>query len=283
MGKVVKKKKNIRIRPSTILIYIFLSLGAIIMIFPFIYMILASFKGTAEIYAYPPTIIPRAPTFDNYKTVLIELNFSKFLINSIVVAVTKTILIVYTSALVGFVLQKIKFKGRETIFIFILITMMVPWPIIILPLFELMVKLHWYNNYFSIYIPYIFNSFGIFLMRQSMFSISDETIDSARMDGATPFRIFHSIVLPQLGPSLSALSIFIFLFMWDDFLFPYLMLVSAKLYTIPVALSLFKGVWYDNVPGSITASVFAVVPIFIFYFFAQKSFISGMSFSGVNE
>ncbi len=261
--------------------YIFLFIGAILFIFPIFWTFLSSFKSLGEISSYPPTFLPENPTMEGYNIAFVEGNFIVYIRNSLLIGVLKTAMIVYTSALIGYVLGKIRFPGREKVFIFILITIMIPWPILILPLYNLMKSLGWYNNYLSIIIPFFLNSFGIFLMRQFAMSIPDEVIESAKMDGANQFLIFHRIIIPQLGPALSALTIFTFLWVWDDFLWPYVMLTKDRLYTIPIGLSLFKGYNYSETGAYLAASSVTIIPVIIVYLFAQKKFIEGMTFTGI--
>jgi len=264
-----------------IVTYIFLFIGAIAFIFPIFWSLLSSFKTLGEITRYPPTFFPEDPTMGGYYTAFVKENFSVFITNSLLIGIVKTAIIVYTSALIGYVLGKIRFPGREKVFIFILITIMIPWPVLILPLYNLMKTLGWYNNYLSIIVPFFLNSFGIFLIRQFTLSIPDEVIESAKMDGAGQFTIFHRIIIPQLGPALSALTIFTFLWVWDDFLWPYIMLTKEKLYTIPIGLAQFKGMNYTDIGAYLAATSVTIIPVIIVYLFAQKRFIEGMTFTGI--
>lgn len=275
-------KRGLIITPKVIA-YIILFIGALVSIFPFVWMILSSFKSLGEISAYPPTIIPENPIFTNYIELFTKMNFGIYIRNSIFIVIVKTSIILYTSALFGYVLAKIKFKGRTSIFIFILITMMIPWPVTIIPLYQLMLKFNWVNTYWSIIIPSMFNSFGIFMMRQFIITIPNDLIDAARIDGASQFKIFHRIILPQLAPALSALGIFTFLYVWDDFMWPYIMLISQKLYTIPIGLALFTGRYYVNTAGFLAGSSVAVMPILIFFAIAQRKFVEGITFTGIKN
>ncbi|MBC7333997.1 MAG: carbohydrate ABC transporter permease [Actinobacteria bacterium] len=265
------------------ILYIILLIGAFISIFPLLWMFFSSFKTPAEVMAYPPTVIPKNPTIQNYRELFTRMNFGIYIRNSIFIVLVKTSIILYTSALVGYVLGKIKFWGRNLIFISILATMMIPWPVVIIPLYQLMLKFKWVNTYWSIIVPSVFSTFGIFMMRQFVITIPDDLVDAARIDGASQFRIFHSIILPQLTPALSALGIFNFLFIWDDFLWPYIMLIDEKLYTIPIGLALFTGRYYVNTAGFLAGASLAVMPVLIFYMLCQRRFVEGMTFTGMKE
>lgn len=281
--KYFKSNTQLFAKSPKIITYIILFVGAIVSMFPLIWMFLSSFKTLGEVSAYPPTIIPESPTFANYIDLFKKMNFGIYIRNSIFIVVIKTSIILYTSALFGYVLAKINFRGRTSVFIFIIITMMVPWPVTIVPLYQLMLKFKWINNYLSIIIPTMFNSFGIFMMRQFILSIHDDLLDAARIDGASQFRIFHRIILPQVTPALSALGIFTFLYVWDDFLWPYIMLINENLYTIPIGLALFTGRYYVNTAGFLAGSSIAVIPVLIFYAIAQNRFVEGITFTGMKE
>lgn len=251
------------------------------MIAPFLWMIFSSFKINAEITAIPPTLFPREFTLDNVVMVWKKFNFAVFFRNSLFIAVLKTALVLYTSSLAGYVLDKIRFRGRNALFIMILATMMVPWPVSIIPLYQEMVWLKWLGSYKSLIIPTIMSSFGIFMMRQSVQSIPTALVEAARVDGTPEFGIFHKIILPNLGSSLSALGIFTFLWSWDDFLWPYLMINDQKLYTLPVGLALFSGQYYNDYAGVLAGASIAVIPVLIVFIIFQKKFIEGIATTGL--
>ena len=262
---------------------LFMSLfgGALVFIFPIVWTLLNSVKSPAEISAYPPTFFPQKLTFANYKRVLFELNFGRFFLNSAFVTIVKTSIILYTSAFIGYILGKIQFRGRNVIFIFILTTMMFPYPVLMVVLYNMVIEFGWLNNYLALIVPFCLSGFGIFLMRQFVTTISDDVIDSAKIDGASQLTIFHTIIIPQMGPAVSALGIFVFLAVWDDLLWPYLVLTQEKLFTIPVGLTLLRGYNYTDTAGIIAASSVTMIPTLIVFLFAQRRFIEGMTFTGV--
>ena len=274
-----KAQKKIRI--SRILTYVFLFIAALAFLFPIFWMYLSSFKTLGEVLQYPPTFFPENPTFSNFIRVWGEMDFGIYMRNSIFISVLKTVIIVYTSAFAGYGFAKIKFFGRDKIFIFILITMMVPWPVLMIPMYYMMKTFGMYNSYWSLIVPFIFHSFGIFLMRQFAIYISDETIESAKIDGANQFTIFHRIIFPQMIPAISALGIFIFLWTWDDFIWPYLMLNDPDLYTVPIGLSLFTGLQFTDTSGYLAAASITLLPILIVFLIFQKRFVEGLTFTGI--
>ena len=261
--------------------YIMLAVGSIMFIFPIFWAFLSSFKPLGEIEGYPPTFFPENPTLGNYRLAFVERGFLVYIRNSLFIAIFKTAMILYTSAIAGYVFGKIKFPGRNKIFIGILLTMMIPWPVFIIPLYDLMQTFGWYNNYLSLFIPFFFDSFGIFLIKQFVVSIPDEVIESAKIDGANQFTIFHRIIIPHIGPALSALGIFTFLWVWDDYIWPNLMLADNRMYTVPIGLSLFVGDWWTETGGYLAASSITIIPIIIVFIFAQKRFIEGVTFTGI--
>jgi ABC-type glycerol-3-phosphate transport system permease component len=274
------KKKNYTVLLPT---YILLFLGVIIIIFPFFWMILSSFKTQSEIVAFPPTFFPNTFMFKNFVDVWVSVNFKQYFINSILILIIKTIIIIYTSIVAGYVFSKLKFKGRNFIFLIVLSTMMVPPTVTILSLYQEMFWFRWIDSYNALIWTAMFNTFGIFVMKQFISGIPNSLIESARIDGASEFRILHKIIIPLIKPALSALTVFISLMVWNDFLWPFLVLNSKSKYTIPVGLALFKGQYFIDYAKQLTGATITVVPVLIIYFFLQKQFVEGITFSGMKE
>lgn len=274
-------RKIRRIGIHDIVVFIILAAGAAFTLYPFLYMILSSFKSNAEITRMPPTFFPEAPTLSNYELALGENHFGRFFINSLWTGVLKTAIILYSSAFFGYVLAKIRFRGREALFLFVLSTMMIPWPVTIVPQYQLMTWLGWVGSYVSIIVPSMFSTFGLYMMRQFMHAVPDELIEAARIDGAGEFTTFHRIVLPNVTAALSALGIFQFLWVWDDYLWPFLMLQDMSMYTLPVGLSLFNGQYFANNGGIFAAASISVVPVIAVYLMFQRQFIEGIAVTGI--
>ena len=275
----MKKKVSI----SKIIIYIFLLLGTIIILFPFFWMFLSSFKTMEEIVAFPPTFFPENPTIANYINVWSEMNFGRYFLNSVFVLVVKTLIILYTSILGGYVFLKLHFRFRNGIFLIVLSTMMIPVPVTILSLYQEMVWVGWIDTYKALIITGVFNTFGIFVMKQFIAGIPDSLIESARLDGAGEFRVLHQIIFPLIKPALSALAIFICLQIWNDFLWPFLVMNSDSKYTIPVGLALFKGRFYTDYAKQLTGAAITILPVLVIYLFLQKQFVEGITMSGMKE
>lgn len=274
---------NRRIDYLSCLVYILLFTASLAMLFPFIWMMLSSFKTQAEIVAFPPTFFPENFTFTNFTDVWSKVNFKRFFVNSVFVLVVKTVVILYTSVVAGYVFAKLDFKGRNVIFLIVLSTMMIPYPVTILSLYQLMFWFDWIDSYHALIWTAAFNTFGIYVMRQFMLGIPTELIEAARIDGAGEFHILHRMIVPLVRPALSALAIFICLYVWNDFLWPFLVLNSDSKYTIPVGLALFKGRYYTDYAKQLAGAAITVLPMLVVYFVLQKQFVKGVVFSGMKE
>ena len=264
-------------------LWLALGLGAIFMVAPFYWTIVTSLKSREEVMLFPPTFWPMKPTLEHWigLTKLRIGSFAIFFRNSAFVSFTVTALILLTSALCGYVFAKHHFRGRDALFVGILCMLMIPFNISIIPLYAMMVDLKWTNSYWPLIIPSLYSPFGIFLMRQFIQTIPDELIDAARIDGASEFGIFFRVIIPLSTAALGALAIFTFIGQWDDFLWPLVIIDEPRLYTLPLALSQFRGRTTTDVGGLAAASLVAVVPVLIVYFFAQRRFIEGIAMTGI--
>lgn len=254
---------------------------SVLTILPFIWMLSSSFKTNAEINALAQSFLPQSVTAQNYVDVLQKFDFLRYFLNSLFYALIITVVTVYTSALAGFVLCKYKFKGRQLLFTFILMTMMVPGVVTILPRYSMMQFFNWLDSYKALIIPSVFTPFGIFMMRQACTAIPNEILEAARIDGANEFYTFHRVVVPLLHNSIVSISIFQFLWAWDDYLWPYLMIRSGDKQLLSVALNLFSGRYSTDYAGLFAATAIAIIPVVIFYVIFQKRFVEGVSASAV--
>lgn len=252
---------------------------ALVMIFPFYWIVNTSFKTVQETRVYPPTFIPENFVgFENYDAVLTRISFFSYVRNSVVVSVTVTVGALFTSSLAGYIFAKYTFFGSKIIFYIIIFTMMVPFHIILIPVFLIVRELGLYNTLWALIIPGMVTPWGIFLMRQYMLNISTEMLDAARVDGASEFGIFWRIVVPISRPGLAAVGIFIFMYHWNDFLWPLVVLKDEPVRTLPLGLAMFSqgfGITRWNIVAA--ATVMAVLPIFVIFAFAQRHFIEGIT------
>ena len=263
------------------------ALNAVLLIFgavtvlPFLWMLASSFKTNSEISALSQHFLPQNPTWENYENALNKMAFFRYFLNSLSYALVISIITIYTSSIAGFVLSKYKFRGRQIIFGMVIATMMVPGVVTIIPRYSMMQALGWINRFQALIVPSLFTSFGIFLMRQSCSSVPDEMLEAARIDGANEFYIFHRIVLPMLRNAVSSLVIFQFLWAWEDYLWPYLMIRSESRQLLSIALNMFSGRYSTDYAGLFAATSIAIMPVVICYLIFQKRFIEGIASSAV--
>jgi multiple sugar transport system permease protein len=245
-------------------------------------MILASFKSGAELRQIPPTFVPQNPTLGNYQTILQdpELPLELFYRNSLFIAVTTVIATLFTSSLLGYIFAKYEFRGRQPLFWFVLATMMIPAQVTMIPGYLILVQLGLLNNLWGLVLPAFIDAFGIFLMRQFMFSIPDDEIWSARVDGASEWRIYRSVVLPQLKPALATLGMLTFMFHWNAYLWPLIVLTEQDKRTLPIILT-----WYNTQHAAqenlvMAASVLMVIPVLIIFALSQRWIVRGLTLTG---
>lgn len=255
----------------------------IVMLFPFIWMVSTSFKFNWDVVAYPPRVLPQQfAGLESYKRVFDDIPFLRFFSNSMIVAVCVTAGSLFTSMLAGFVFAKYQFPGKNFAFIAILATMMIPFDVVVIPLYLLIRDLRLLNNLLALIIPGLVSSYGIFLCRQFISGIPDALIDAARIDGCPEFKIFYRLVVPLSIPVMSALAIFAFMANWDSFLWPLLVIDDITRRTLPLGLSLFRqqfGIAQWNV--IMAGAVLSVMPVMVVYLFAQRNFIEGITLSGI--
>ena len=268
-------------RLYSIVLVIVLTAGCVVTTLPFVWMLSSSFKTNAEISALQQQFLPQTLNFSNYQNVFSKLNFLRYFANSLFYAGSLTLITVYTSSISGFVLSKYRFKGREVLFGAILATMMIPGVVTMIPRYSIMQGLGWLDTYQSLLIPACFTSFGIFLMRQSCQGIPNEMLEAARIDGATEYYVFHRIVFPMLRNAISTIAIFQFLWAWEDYLWPYLMIRSQNKQVLSVALSMFSGRFSTDYAGLFAATSITIIPVIICYLIFQRRFIAGISSSAV--
>ena len=268
-------------KTSSISLNIVLIACSILTVLPFIWMLCSSFKTNVEINALTQTFFPQNPTTQNYEDVLQKFDFLRYFLNSLIYALCITVMTIYTSTLAGFVLCKYRFKGRQLLFTLILMTMMVPGVVTIIPRYSMMQSLGWIDSFKALIVPSTFTPFGIFMMRQACVAIPNEMLEAARIDGSNEFYTFHRIVLPQLRNSIVSIAIFQFLWAWDDYLWPYLVIRTGNKQLLSVALNLFSGRYSTDYAGLFAATSIAIIPVAVFYIIFQKRFIEGVSASAV--
>ena len=266
---------------GTWLVYIPLVIGLILLVGPFLWMLLGSFKTTGELRQVPPTWWPENPTLANYEDLFSRLNFLGYFFNSTVVAVAVTAGNVIFGSMLGYALTKLSFPGKRVLFAVVLGTLMVPGIVTFMPLFVLVANLGLVNTHAGMILPFLAGAFGVFLMRQFIGGIPDELLDAARVDGAGEHYIFWRIVMPLCGPAIATLTILTFLASWNSFLWPLVVATSDRMYTLPVAIALFAtGQQETNVALLMAGSVVVILPVLLVFILLQRHFTQGIAMTG---
>jgi multiple sugar transport system permease protein len=252
--------------------YAVLIVGLIATLLPFIYISISSFKPEAELRKTPPTFFPVKATVKHYVTILTDkqLPLERNLANSVVVSVVRVAITLFTSSFGGYIFAKYRFRGKNLAFGVILIQIMIPFQVVMIPNYLLVVKLGMIDSLWALIIPAMVDAYGIFMMKQFIESIPVELMDAARIDGAGEFRIYSRIILPQMGPPLASLGIFTFMGTWNDYLWPLIVLTSPEKRTIPLLLVWFNTQHTANQGLTLAAAMLTLLPIFFVYIFLQR-------------
>lgn len=247
---------------------------------PFVWMIFGSFKYYKEL-VQSPDLLPHVWTLNNYAEIIHRVNFPQAAENSVIVAVVNTLMVLLTSSTMGYIFAKYRFPLKEQFFAVILATMMVPFAVVLVPLYIFIADIGASDQLSGIILPGLWSAFGIFLMRQFMEGVPSELIDAARIDGASEWRIFGQIMIPLSGSPLAALAILNFLGNWDSFLWPSIVLTSPNVQTIPVVLNGLKSLYWTRYDMWIAGSMLTVAPVMLIYLFASKQFVRGFAMTGI--
>jgi arabinooligosaccharide transport system permease protein len=274
-------------RLGSILLNVFVAIGGIIVAAPLVWMISASFKPLNEIYAYPPTLIPVTFTLKNYDRLFTDWPFWNWYGNSLVIAIIATFTVLFFTSLAGFGFAKYRFTGSRLLFIVLLASTMIPFQLILVPLYIVMSRLSWSNSYLSLVIPFMAPALGIFLMRQFMISIPSELIEAARIDGASEFGIYLRVMLPLARPALAAQAVLTFLGSWNSFLWPLSVLHDRNFFTLPVGISTMIGsVTAGSEPpvgATMAAATLVSIPVILVFISVQKQYVAGLTAASVKE
>ena len=276
--KLIKDKRNLKLRVIT---FIVMFLVAIVFLMPYFWMLSNSFKSTKEILMEPLRLLPKEFTLSGYVKVLTKSPFFTWMRNSLIVTCIDTLVILFTSSIIGFVLSKYKFKLNKVLFYVILITMMMPTAAMMIPNFLLISKLGWYDKLISLIVPTFSNAFGIFLCKQFIDDLPKELFESAMLDNASDFKIYYKIVLPGIRPALGSLTIFTFLSIWNDYQTPLIYLNSTKNMTLPLAMSYFNNMHLADLSATMAAASLIMIPASLVFIIFQKQFIKGITMTGM--
>jgi len=263
--------------------HLLLLFGALIMLFPFVWMFLSAFKSEQEILSVPLTIFPVKPVWDNFVQVYNRIPIFCYFKNSVLVAGISTIFVLVTSAFAGTVFSKYSFPFKNVLFIMVLGTTMIPFETYMIPFYIMVSKAGLVDTYTGIVSPLIISSFGIFLMRQHVASIPDDLMNAARIDGCSELGVFWNVILPLSKSVLSALAIFSFMFGWAFFVWPLIITNSAEHFVMEVGLTMFQNQYTVEYGPLMAGSSLSVIPLLLVFIFLRRNIISGMATSGMKS
>lgn len=264
-----------------LLLYALLLVGCVIAILPMIWMVSASFMETGGANQYPPRLFPERPTLEHYQALFTRLNLGRYLLNSVFVATVVTAASLLINSMAGYAFAKLRFRGRDRTFRLLTLGLVIPVQVSMLPLFLLMREMGFINTYWGVIIPGLASIFGIFLIRQYALSIPDDLIDAARIDGASEFRIYWSVILPVVRPILATLAIWTFLATWNDFMWPLIVLSDDRMFTLPVALANLAGERVQDTELMMAGSVLTTLPVMLVFIMLQRYYIEGITMGSV--
>jgi len=276
---LASKKGQLRVMKASV--YTLLIAGSFIMIVPFVWMIVTSFKPLDEINTFPPSFFIRKPTIEAYAELFRIIPMGRYFLNSLFVTSAITLANMFFCSLAGYAFAKHRFFGRDKLFLLLVGSMMIPWQVNLIPGFVIIKKLGWLNSFYGLIIPSMSGAFGIFLMRQFIMTIPDDLIDAAKIDGCSEFTIYRRVILPLIQPALASLAIFTFMAQWNNFVWPLIIIYSSKMRTIPLALSVLNGQFGTNFAMVMAGAVVATMPVLIVFIAFQKYFIKGIALTGL--
>jgi multiple sugar transport system permease protein len=285
----------VRLRPGNLVSHVILILGAVIMLLPFAWMISTSLKPADQLFTVPPTWLPHPLQWDTYAKAMSAGNFGRYAMNSLLLGVANLVTNVLLSALAGYAFARLRFPGRNLLFILVLATLMVPYQVTIIPLFVIVRHIPlfggndlfgqggigWINSYWGLIVPGAVGAFGIFMLRQFFQTLPGELEDAARIDGAGEFRIFWQIMLPLATPAIATLAIFSFQAGWNSFLWPLLITTTDDMRTIQLGLTVFVQQYSTQWDQLMAATVVATMPVIVVFSLGQRLLVRGITFTGL--
>jgi multiple sugar transport system permease protein len=284
MGVVVPVLGRRRSRQiGDVLAWAFLSALAVLWVMPFAWMVSTSLKSIDEVYAFPPTFVPGSLRWSNYVDAWQAVPFSRFFVNSVIVSVSATVGALLTCSMAGYSFSRLRYPGRDRIFLAYLGTMMIPFPVLMIPLFIVMRGLDLVDTLYGVILPAVFTAWGTFLMRQFMLTIPRELEEAAKVDGCSYFGIYWQIILPLCKPVIATLGILTFLGMWNEFLWPLVMINSIDNKTLPLGLAMFQSRKAAGTPWHLlmASATFSMVPVLVVFVLGQKYYVRGIVTTGL--
>ena len=267
---------------KSIWMYGLLAAIALLMLFPLLWLLSTSLKSpTEDIFQFPPQLLPSQPTFNNFVRVWQTNPFGRYLFNSSLIAVLTVGLNLLFCALAAYPLARLEFRGREIIFTAIVTTIMIPFQIVMIPLYILTVQLGMKNSYLGIIFPAIASAFGIFLLRQAFQGVPKELEEAARIDGCSELGIWWNVMIPAIRPALVTLAIFVFIGSWSDFLWPLIVIDKPEFYTLPLGVAMLAGTFSLDWRLIAAGSIISIAPILVLFLFLQRYIVPTETGSGV--
>lgn len=260
----------------TVALHVALVVGAVLTLTPLLWMLSASIMKSGEANTLPPPFWPKQPTFEHYVELFTRLNLARNFANSLLVSISATVISLCTNSMAGYAFAKLRFRGGDRVFALLLAGLVIPAQVGMLPLFLLLKSMGLVNTMVGAIVPGMASIFGIFMVRQYALSIPSDLLDAARVDGAGEFRLFRSIVLPVIRPILVTLGAFTFLMMWNDFMWPLIILSDESKYTLPVALANLSGEHVQDTELMMAGSVLTILPVMVVFLAMQRAYIRGI-------
>lgn len=279
-----KTKFRRRRRIVSALKYTVLILVSLLLLFPFYWMVITSLKDSTQIFVFPPELFPKKITFENFKELFNHMKFFRYMWNSLLVSGVNSLCIVLISGITAYAFAKLKFAGRDVIFLFFLAGLMIPVEVITVPLYFMLGKIGWVDKLISLMVPSIFGSagvFGLFILRQFFITVPDELVEAARIDGCSQLGIVFRIVMPMAKSAIATVVIFTFANCWNEFFQPLIFLSSQENYTLPLALAMFSDEGGTKWHLVMAASTLATIPLLSVFYMCQNKFIESMAMSGI--
>jgi len=268
-------------RASDLLLWVLLALIAAATLFPIVWMVLTSFKPEVDVVTSPPRLWPREWSLEGYRSIWGRIPFLRYLLNSVIFTGGVTLTSLTLDTMTGYALARLPFRGRNLLFLIVLVGLMLPFHVTLVPTYVMLFKFGWLNSFKALIIPRATNAFGIFMMRQFFVTLPKELEEAARIDGASEFRIFSQIYLPLATPALGTLFVFHFMYNWNDFLWPIIMTSANEMRSLPVGLTLFMGRHVVEYAVIMAGATLTLVPVLVLFLFLQKYFVRGIAMTGI--
>lgn len=268
-------------RFSQAILVAILLVGSVLFLYPFVWMVTTSVKDNIEVYSRPLALIPEQWRFDNYVTAFTLVPFGRFYANTIIMTVGRVVGQLLLAAMAAYAFARIRFPGRNALFVMVLAVMMMPSMVTMIPRFILIMNLGWLNTFYGLIIPGLADAFGVFLLRQFFMTLPQDLLDAAAMDGCNPFQSFIKIALPLSRHVLAAYGFLVTLWTWNDFLWPLIVSTSTEMFTVSVGIQLFQNQYSKNIAVMMAAASISILPMMVLFLFAQRYIIEGIAKSGL--